>query len=284
MPTLLLATDDPTIEAAAVAAFGQWSVERAGQNGGTWALRHRRADVVVVEHRAGDDAVAPVLSLAAANAHASVIVVTTADAPCGDPAHGLAWVARDHAARSLVPAAAAVLAARLQGDDLRALTPTRLLRLAAVTAWTGALGLRHQGTTGVIVCRQGELMHATWGDISGTWALESIAALQDGTLCECDPPEGAPRSIAGSTHAALDRAEAAAAAAREAAAAAPAARPGDEVTSRVAAEADTEVTARIAADDDAFILFSDEELAAFALDDAFAAPAPRGARTDASAR
>ncbi|MCB9507571.1 MAG: DUF4388 domain-containing protein [Myxococcales bacterium] len=265
MATLLVIERDPSARSALVAAVtaaspGSTVISADADDAALAVIRTTPVDVAILgaEHGGGLDALAVVLALAAGQRAAGAVLYLGGRAPEGELRSGLAWVSRGDGPNAVGVAVAATLAADRAVCGLAALTPVRLLRAANALRWSGALAFRVGRNSGVVVVRAGELIHASFGEVEGELALEQIATATQGTIVECDPPEGAVRTIYADTRARLDALDVLALT--------------GEPDVEISEEDLVQFLDEPATSPAGFRLFDDEELAAFALDDAMAQP------------
>jgi DNA-binding response OmpR family regulator len=76
-----------------------------------------------------------------------------------------------------------------------ALSAADLIQMLCLAQRTAALRITAGGETGTVMVQDGELLHATWGDLSGQEALCEILDAKDGVFRTTPLPDGVERSI-----------------------------------------------------------------------------------------
>ena len=234
-------------------------------------VRSTPVEVILIDAGldAGIDAATVLLSVAARHPRASVLMRTTNPEDTSPPRGGIAWIcATSEDVSPLVGAITDAVTNRAAANW--ALADMDLIDLVGCfhkTRWSGALAVRDGRRSGLLVLHSGSIVHAQYEGKAGDSAADVILRSAGGTVCECDPPQTNPRTVVSDTADLLASA------------------------SHYLATHSPEDTVEITEDDlvefmgledaepgigaDAFQLFSDEEIAELALDDAMAIPIPK---------
>lgn len=225
-------------------------------------------DVMVIEAGldAGIDAATLLFAVAARHPRASILLRSNNLSDVSANRGGIAWVcATDDDISPLVSAVSEAVSHR---DDVGwGVGDMDLVDVVAClhkTSWSGALSVRDGRRSGMLVVDSGKIVHAEFDGKAGDAAAEAILRAPGGTICECDPPEVMPRTVVSETNTLLAAAQ--------------------EYLENYEPEDAVEITEddlvqfmgleeqEPTSQHDAFQLFSDEELAELALDDAMAIP------------
>lgn len=231
-------------------------------------VRSTPVDVIVIDAGldAGIDAATLLLAVAARHPRASILMRSPTLSDAAEARGGIAWVcATDGDVSPLVGAIREAVSNR--GNDGWSVADMDLVDVTSSlnkTRWSGALSVRDGRRSGVLVMNAGNIVHAEFEGKRGDAAAAGILRSPGGTICECDPPKVNRRTVIGDTAALI--AETLVYHANH--------KPEDavEITEDDLVQfmglAEQESTEQ----HDTFQLFSDDELAELALDDAMAIP------------
>lgn len=232
-------------------------------------LRTTPVDVVVVDGRLNTAAGALAVLLAAAARNRGAVALVRGESGEGAGVDdGIGRVAaREGDLSPLVDAVVSCVAEPgSRGRPLGDLSLGALVAQMSRDGWSGALALRDGRRAGALGVSAGAVTHASFGGLSGDAAAELILSLEGGTLTELDAP-GLAHNVTLSTAELLGRAETARAGR------------GSDGALEITEEdlVDFMGLSAAAPVEDAFQLFSAEELAELALDDTMAIPLRRAA-------
>jgi hypothetical protein len=233
-------------------------------------VRSTPVDVILIDAGldAGIDAATVLLAVAARHPRASVLMRTTNPEDASPPRGGIAWVcSTSEDVSPLVGAISDAVTNRAAANwalaDMDLVDMTGCLHK---TRWSGALAVRDGRRSGLLVLHSGSIIHAEYDGQAGDGAAEAILRSPGGTICECDPPQTSRRTVVSETSDLLEGAAHHLANHR----------PEDalEIT-------EDDLVEFMGLEDEeeggtaGFQLFSDEEIAELALDDAMAIPIPK---------
>lgn len=233
-------------------------------------IRSTPIDVIVIDAEldAGIDAATVLLAVAARHQRATVLMRTTSPDDASDQRGGISWIcgSEDDPAPVVGAIQDAVAGRTARGGNLIEMDLVDVVSCLHKTRWSGALAIRDGRRSGMVVLRSGALIHAEYEGRAGDAAAEAILRAAGGTICQCEPPSVASNTVVSDTSALL----------RDAAGAIARRSPEDTVE---ITEADLLEFMGIEEEQgsipDGFQLFSDDEIAELALDDAMAIPIPK---------
>lgn len=217
--------------------------------------RERAPSIYVVGGPDAAGRAVDVMAIGAARSRLARLVVLGGRAN-GSFEGGVRILASDTGDQGLVEACSGADAG--DASSLGDLSLESVLRVAHATSWSGSLGLRTSGRSGVLNIRVGNVIEASFGDRRGDAAVIDALTEPVGTLCLLD----APMEFGGAVESELDSLVERAAVVR---------RDAPEPATPRAQESDAAV-ALGEPPGEGFSLFSDEELAELALDDSMAIP------------
>ena len=275
MPNVVFVESDPQLRqylAAQVPSAVRTAtvIESDGPTSAMDVIRTTPVDVIVIDAAidAGIDAATVLFAVAARHPRATVLMRTTDPDRAVECRGGIAWVygtTADHG--SLVEGIREAVAGRTKrGGTLSDMDLVDVVACLHRTGWSGALAIRDGRRSGMVVLRSGAIIHAVYDGTAGDAAAAAILTAAGGTICECDPPATTSNTVVSDT--------------------------GDLLRNAVVAihNRSPEDTVEITEDDllefmgveeeeeggaAGFQLFSDDELAELALDDAMAIPIPK---------
>ena len=242
-------------------------IDSDNANSAMEVLRSTPVDVIVIDAGldAGIDAATLLFAVAARHPRASVLMRSSTLSDAAEARGGIAWVCATDDVSPLVGAIREAVSNRgAAGWTVADMDLIDVVSCLNKTRWSGALSIRDGRRSGVLVMNIGNVVHAEFEGKAGDAAAAAILRGAGGTICECDPPEVTRRTVISDTttllaetlvyfdnHAPEDAVEIT----------------EDDLVQFMGLE-EQESTGQ----HDTFQLFSDEELADLALDDAMAIP------------